>query len=138
MLQQYKVRTASSTGSDRCLGLRIRPRCANAFAAPLSGLTCRATRASDLETKRSNAPSTHLSWLRIIREYAAGGSHRAGLGCHAKLLGTSLRGKTVKSAQALVLESGAARRAFGAALRGARHSSSRRWLDFFSPSTTYC
>ena len=50
---------------------------------------------SDLETKKSSAPSAHFSLVRIIREYAASSSHRAGLGCHVKRLGTSLRGQTV-------------------------------------------
>ena len=48
---------------------------------------------SALETKIS-ASSARLWWLRIIREYAASSSHRTGLGCHVKRLGTSLRGRT--------------------------------------------
>ena len=50
--------------------------------------------------------------------------------CHVKRRGKSLRGQTSQSAQAWMLESRAERSAFGASLRGARHSSSRRWFEF--------
>ena len=66
--------THKSTSSDRCVGLRIQPRYANAVAAPRRSQTtasCRSTRARthQVENKKSSAPSACLSWLRIIREY---------------------------------------------------------------------
>ena len=98
MLQQYEVHTASSTSSDRCVELRIKPHGGVRTQSPrLSAdrLQLSGDAGSDLETKKSSAPRARLSWLRVIREYAASSSHRAGLGCQVKRLGTSLRGQTV-------------------------------------------
>ena len=94
------TRKSTSTTSDRCVGLRIQPRCASASPQPdYSSLSVDA--GSGLENKESSAPSARLSWLRIImREYTQSSSSRAGLGCfvekkyHVKRLGTSLRGQT--------------------------------------------
>ena len=95
---------STSTSSDRCVGLRIQPRRANAVAAPHRSQTtasCRSTRVRTyVENKESSAPSARLSWLRIMREYTQSSSSRAGLGCfvekkkHVKRLDTSLRGQT--------------------------------------------
>ena len=57
---------------------------------------------SDLETKKSNAPSARLSWLRIIREYTQQhqqqiivvGSDAWLKKYYLKRLGTPLRGQT--------------------------------------------
>ena len=77
--------THKSTSSDRCVGLRIQPRCANAVAAPHRNQTtasCRSTRARTylVENKNSRASIARLSCLRIIREYTQSSSSRAGLG----------------------------------------------------------
>ena len=104
---------------------------------------------SDLETKKSSAPSAGLSWLRIIREYTQQQQQQSVivLGSdawleknHVKRLGTSLRCQTRVSQRRLGC-SGAERSALGTSLRGARHSSSSIILivdvgyDFLSRKT---
>ena len=96
---------------------------------------CRRASPRAEETKKSSAPSARISWLRIIQEYAAGSIV---LGSDAWLIKMPReaprrvfsRPDYNNSAQARMLESRAERSALSASLRGARHSSSRRCLEF--------
>ena len=63
--------THKSTRGDRCAGLQIQPRCANAVAAPHRSQTtasCRSTRAQTYQNKETSAPSARLSWLGIMQQ----------------------------------------------------------------------
>ena len=77
----------SSTSSDRCIGKRIQPRCANAVAALLRGQTAvvgrRGLGPRDREeqgTKRGSFVATNHTRVHIA---ATAISHRVGLGCLA-------------------------------------------------------
>ena len=56
----HSTHKRASTSSDRCVGLRIQPRCANAIAAPHRSQTtasCRSTRARTYGTRRATHPA---------------------------------------------------------------------------------
>ena len=94
--------THKSMSSDRCVGLRIQPRCANAVVAPHRSQTtvgCRSTRARTQRTRRARPARVFRGYVSYESAHRAA-AHRAGLGCfvekkyHVKRLGTSLRGQT--------------------------------------------
>ena len=87
---------STSTSSDRCVGLRIQPRCANTVAAPHRSQTtasCRSTRARTWRTRSAAHPA------RVFRGYVlCESTHRAA----ALVLGSdSLLKKTPREAPRL-------------------------------------
>ena len=93
---------------------------------------------ADLDTKKSNAPSGRLSWLRLTREYTHSGSTYVG---HRGVLGCLVEKNAKRSASARLFAAGLESVSAGldaqvqgqakCTRRGARHSrSSGRWLEF--------
>ena len=77
--------TYKSTSSDRCVGLRIPPRCANAVAAPLCGQTAAVCRRGlgprDQEEQRTPHASFVTTYHSRVHTAAAAAVSCRGLGC---------------------------------------------------------
>ena len=123
----------------------MRERSRRASAQPAVGR--RGLRPRDQEEQRTQrasfAATNHTGVHTAAAAAAAAAGHRAGLGClvakktrEAPRHVSSRPPDQSQSAQAWMLESRAEQRALGASLRGARHSTSRRWLECsLSPKT---
>ena len=83
---------STNTSSDRCVGLRIQPRCANAVAAPHRSQTtgsCRSTR-----TQRASFVATYHARVHTEQQLSCWARMLCLKKKHVKRLGTSLRSQT--------------------------------------------